>query len=68
MNDINDQTLNQLFEKFTSERNKIILDIKNDTDMTKEKILSLKLTTVDILIKSILKYRNILVKEKLKDI
>lgn len=68
MNDINDQSLNQLFENFTAERNKIILEIKNDTDMNKEKILNLKLTTIDIVIKNLLKYRNILVKEKLKDI
>ena len=68
MNEINDQSLNLLFENFTSERNKIILDIKNDTDMTKEKILNIKLTTIDNIIKNLLKYRNILVKEKLKDI
>ena len=68
MNEINDQSLNQLFEKFQSERNTIILDIKNDTDMNKEKILNLKLNTLDQMIKAILKYRNILVKEKMKDI
>ena len=68
MNDIDEQRLNQLFENFTNERNSIILAIKNDTDMTKEKILNIKLTTIDNIIKNLLKYRNILVKEKLKDI
>jgi hypothetical protein len=68
MNDINEQYINQLFETFTSERNKIILDIKNDTEMNKEKILYSKLSTIDGIIKNLLKYRNILVKAKLKDI
>jgi len=68
MDTISEQYINQLFETFTSERNKIILDIKNDTDMHKEKILYSKLYIIDGIIKNLLKYRNALVKEKLKDI
>jgi hypothetical protein len=68
MENINEQYINQLFDTFTSERNKTVLAIKNDTDLYKEKILYSKLTTIDGIIKNLLKYRNTLVKEKLKDI
>jgi hypothetical protein len=68
MNDFNEQGLNQLFDKLQSERQKIVLEIKNDTDMKNEKILNAKLLCIETLIKNILKYRNLILKERMKDI
>ena len=68
MNDFNEQGLNQLFDKLQSERQKIVLEIKNDTDMKNEKLLNAKLLCIETLIKNVLKYRNLILKERMKDI
>ena len=66
MNTLDENYMSRLFEDFSSERNKLILELKNDKEMTKERILTQKLTCIDNLIKNILKYRNINIKEKMK--
>jgi len=66
MNTLDENYMSRLFEDFSSERNKLILELKNDKEMTKERILTQKLACIDSLIKNILKYRNINIKEKMK--
>ena len=66
MNEINENTLNQLFDNFQQERQKIILEIKNDKEMKNEKYLNNKLSTIEIIIKNLLKYRNIELKQQQK--
>lgn len=66
MNEINENTLNQLFDNFQQERQKIILEIKNDKEMKNEKYLSNKLATIEIIIKNLLKFRNIELKQQQK--
>ena len=66
MNTLDENYMSRLFEDFSSERNKLILEMKNDKEMTKERVLTQKLTCIDNLIKNVLKYRNINIKEKMK--
>lgn len=63
-----EQGLNQLFDNLQTERNKLVLSIKNDTDMKDEKILNTKLLCVETMIKNVLKYRNLILKQRMKDI
>ena len=66
MNEINENTLNQLFDNFQQERQKIILEIKNDKEMKNEKYLNQKLSTIETIIKNLLKFRNIQLKQQQK--
>ena len=63
---IDDGYINRMFDDWTSQRNILMMEMKNDKEMTKERILTQKLTCIDNLIKNILKYRNINIKEKMK--
>jgi hypothetical protein len=65
-NNIDEQYLNNLFESFQTERNKLLLDLKNDKELTKEKDIHSKLLVMESLTKNVLKYRNLIIKEKLK--
>jgi hypothetical protein len=65
-NNIDEQYLNNLFESFQNERNKLLLDLKNDKELTKEKDIHSKLSVMENLTKNVLKYRNLIIKEKLK--
>jgi hypothetical protein len=67
MNNLEDNNyINRLYDELNSCRNKLMNDLKNDKECTKEKILNQKIMCVDNLMKNILKYRNINTKEKLK--
>jgi hypothetical protein len=65
-NNIDEQYLNNLFESFQTERNKLLLELKNDKELTKEKDIHSKLLVMENLTKNVLKYRNLIIKEKLK--
>ena len=65
-NNIDEQYLNNLFESFQTERNKLLLELKNDKELTKEKDIHSKLLVMESLTKNVLKYRNLIIKEKLK--
>lgn len=67
-NNINETYLNTHIDNLQSERNAVILDLKNDTDLTKTKDLSSKLSILESLIRNTIKYRNLLIKQKLKSI
>ena len=65
-NEINEQYLTNLFEQFQTERNKLMLDLKNDKELTHEKEILPKLLILEGMSKSVLKYRNLIIKNKLK--
>jgi len=58
--------LNNLFDVLQSEKNSLIIDLKNDKELTKEKEITSKCLVLDNLIKNVLKYRNLKIKSKLK--
>ena len=65
-NEINEQYLTTLFETLQNERNKLLQDLKNDKDLTHEKEILPKLSILEGLTKNVLKYRNLIIKNKLK--
>ena len=58
--------INKLISDIQTERNKLFNDLKNDTELCHEKILNQKLTTLDNMLKSVFKFRSIIIKDKLK--
>jgi hypothetical protein len=62
----NESYLNNIYDTFNDARGALILELKNDKDCTKEKVLNAKIQCVDNMMKNILKYRNINAKQKLK--
>lgn len=63
---INDIYLNKLYDDLTAERNTIQLEFKNDKEMCHTSRLNSQLTTINSLINSVIKYRNLKQKNKLK--
>ena len=61
-----DNYINRLYDEFNNARSSLMLELKNDKECNKEKVLNQKILCVDNLMKNILKYRNIKMKEKLK--
>lgn len=66
-NNIDENYLNQLFETFQNERNKLLLEYKNDKELTHNKVLESKINSVEKITREVIKYRNILIKCKIKD-
>ena len=62
---IDENFLNDLFDKFQSERNALILELKNDKELSHTKSIEAKLSLVEKITKDILKLRNQIIKEKL---
>lgn len=65
--DINEQYLNQLIENFQNERTKLIQDFKNDKEL-KHKELEGKLNCCEKITKELIKYRNLIIKAKIKEL
>jgi hypothetical protein len=63
---INDIYLNKLYDDLTAERNTIQLEFKNDKEMCHTSRLTNQLSTLTSLINSVLKYRNLKQKSKMK--
>lgn len=67
MNNLEDSNyINRLYDELNSSRNTLMNDLKNDKECVKERIINQKIACVDIILKNILKYRNINTKAKLK--
>ena len=67
MNNLEDDNyINRLYDEFNNARNSLMLDLKNDKECNKEKVLNSKILCIDNLMKSLLKYRNIRTKERLR--
>jgi hypothetical protein len=61
-----DNYINKLYDELTNSRNALMLELKNDKELTKEKFINPKLQCVETITKLLLKYRNIRIKEKIK--
>jgi hypothetical protein len=67
MSDLNNENyIEKLYEEFNTERNKLMTDLKKDKECEKEKVITSKIICLDNLMRNILKFRNITIKEKLK--
>ena len=64
-NEISETYLNQLFENFQQERTKLLLAYKNDKELNHKNIDS-KLSSVERITKELIKYRNQLIKDRIK--
>lgn len=62
---IDEAYLNDLFDKFQTERNALILELKNDKELNHNKSIEAKLYLVEKITKDVLKLRNQIIKEKL---
>jgi hypothetical protein len=61
---VNEQKINNLLDEINSDREKIFTDIKTSKDI--EKIKETKVKSLENLIKSLLHYKNLLIREKEK--
>ena len=67
MNNLEDTNyINRLYDELNSSRSTLMNELKNDKECTKEKIINQKIACIDIMMKNILKYRNINTKAKMK--
>jgi hypothetical protein len=67
MNNLEDIAyINRLYDELNTSRSTLMSDLKNDTECQKEKTLTQKILCIDNLMKNVIKYRNIVIKEKLK--
>ena len=62
---MDESKLNTLITDINNEKTKLFNDLKNDTELQHEKVINSKLATLDSMLKSVFKLRNILIKEKL---
>ena len=62
----NEMYINNLYDEFNNTRSSLMLQLKNDKECNKERIINQKIVCIDNLMKNLLKYRNIIIKEKLK--
>lgn len=60
-----DEYIERLYDEFTSARAALSLTLRNDKELTKERIVSQKLNHIDSIIKHLLKYRSLVIKERL---
>ena len=65
---INDIYLNKLFDELIQERNTVQLEFKNDKELCHTSRLTTQLSTLTSLINSVIKYRNLKQKSKMKSI
>lgn len=65
-NSFDEQYINRLFDEFQTEKAKLVLELKNDKELTKERLISNKMQCIDVMTRSILKYRNLIIREKMK--
>ena len=67
MNTFTTSFINQLYDDIQKEKTAILLEIKNDKELKNITANNQKLNLLDSLTKNILKYRNISLKESLKN-
>lgn len=61
-----DNYINRLYDELNNARNSLMLELKNDKECSKEKVINGKILCIDSMMKNTLKYRNIKLKAKLK--
>jgi hypothetical protein len=63
-NYIDENNLNEIFDKFQNERNNLMTSLKNDKELNHSKSILLKLAIVERITKDVLKLRNQIIKDK----
>jgi hypothetical protein len=66
MSVIDEQYLTKLYNDLHTDKQKVFLEINNDKELVHERELNQKLNVLDSIIKSVIKYRNLKIKDKLK--
>jgi hypothetical protein len=66
MSKFTDQNINTMIDDLMSEKNSLMMELKNDKEMKHYQFLVQKMGLMDIMVKSMIKYRNIITKDKLK--
>lgn len=66
MSYIDDNYINRLYDEWTNERAILMTELKNDKDLSREKFITPKITTIDVILKNLLKYRSLRTKERIK--
>ena len=61
---IDENNLNDIFDKFQNERNNLMTSLKNDKELNHSKSLLIKLAIVERITKDVLKLRNQIIKDK----
>ena len=59
-----EENIIKLYDELASIRNNLALTLRNDRELTNEKIITQKLSHIDGLLKNLLKYRSLLLKAK----
>jgi len=58
--------INKLINDIQTARNTLFNELKNDTELVHSNVINQKLTTLDSMLKAVIKLRNISIKEKMK--
>lgn len=66
MSKFTDQNINTMIDDLMCEKNTLMTELKNDKEMKHYQFLVQKMGLMDIMVKSMIKYRNIITKDKLK--
>jgi len=66
MSIIDEPYLTKLYNDLHADKQKVFLEINNDKELQHERELNQKLNTIDYLLKGVIKYRNLKIKDKLK--
>jgi hypothetical protein len=61
---IDENNLNEIFDKFQNERNNLMTSLKNDKELNHSKSILIKLAIVERITKDVLKLRNQIIKDK----
>lgn len=67
MNTFTEQFITKLYDDIQMEKSAILLEMKNDKELKNITSNNQKITILDSMTKNVLKYRNISLKEKLKN-
>ena len=67
METLTETFITKLYDDLQSEKNAIMLEYKNDKELKNTVIINQKLNIVEGMMKNLIKYRNIRIKQKLKD-
>ena len=66
MSKFTDQYINTMIDELMSEKNTLMTELKNDKEMKHYQFLVRKMGLMDTMVKSMINYRNVVTKDKLK--
>jgi hypothetical protein len=68
MNTLDETYISKLYDDLQTEKNSVLQEYKNDKELKNTIIITQKINIVESMMKNLIKYRNIKLKQKLKDI